>query len=59
MASKVITEILEGQFPARYPQLAMAISLSTTIQRGCGANYETVHPDKVGHWTRTIGWWCG
>jgi hypothetical protein len=51
MASKVITEILEGQFPADIRKLAMAISFMHHNQPRLRRELETVHPDKVGHWS--------
>ena len=51
MASKVITEILEGQFPADIRKLAMAISFMHHNQPRLPRELETVHPDKVGRWS--------
>jgi hypothetical protein len=50
-ASKAITEILEGQFPADIRKLAMAISFMHHNQPRLRRELETVHPDKVGHWS--------
>jgi hypothetical protein len=51
MASKVITEILEGQFPADIRKLAMAISFMHHNQPRLRRELETVHPNKVGQWS--------
>jgi len=51
MASKVIAEILEGRFPSDIRKLAMAISFMHHNQPRLRRELETVHPDKVGHWS--------
>lgn len=50
MASKVITEILEGEVKADIRKLAMAVSFMHYNQPRLRRELETVHPDKVGHW---------
>lgn len=51
MASKVIAEILERQFPSDIRKLAMAISFMHHNQPRLRRELETIHPDQVGHWS--------
>lgn len=51
MASKVISEILEGGISADIRKLALAISFMHHNQPRLQRELEIVHPDEVGHWS--------
>jgi hypothetical protein len=50
-ASKVIAELIDGKFPADVRKLALAISFMHHNRPRLRREVETVHPDKVGHWS--------